>query len=184
MLRSVFHAFEQGQVEGCGKILERFTTCAAVLDLVVDLLDFGSQPLGRQLIAQFGSDLLQRPLLARLDLRHAQDYVGEAAFDHGRNGVLGEGESGVGDLLVDQALFGDEAEVGIGGFGTSCLGDIVERLPGRDFFRCRFGLGLVGEAELLDAAAFDHGETAGVLIVGRFHICVADRDRLLDRVGR
>ena len=83
------------------------------------------------------------------------------------DGVLRQREGGVGDLGIDQAVLGDEAEVDVGILGAGLLGDVAERLAAGERRLGGLGRRLVLEGDLLHAAPLGRVVVVlGLLVAG------------------
>ena len=138
----------------------------------------------RQLVLHLVLHVGESAIDGRLDVGDAQQHGGEAALDRIGHGVLGQAEGGVGDLRVDQAILGNEAEVDIGILGASFLGGVGERLAAGNRLLRGLGGRLVLEGDLLHAPAL--GRVVGVLrvVVGGLRFRVGHAYRLLQFVDR
>ena len=169
---------DQWQLQCSRRFLQRLTARAAIIDLIVQLLDLAGSTLEGEPILDLVAHVRQRFLLARLDLGNPKEDDCKTALDDRRNTILGNVEGSLGYLWIDQTALGHQPQIDVGVLGAGFFRDIGKRFAAS--YRCGCGLsfGLVGKRDLLHPALLWRVETLRILLVCRLDIGIADRDVL------
>ena len=114
--------------------------------------------------------------MSRLDLGDVHQHRAEASGNRRADASIGNRERGVGDGVVEQLGFGDEAEIHVLRFQAALRDEIREAQALADAIRRGSRLLRIGEDDLLDPAFFRSSVVVAVILVIAARIGFRDFD--------